>query len=116
MGIRPPRWVGRVLDPVMRTVDQKFCQHRVGIGAIEELEQILSEGRPPFPPVVASKNVVEVFNRTITRWTFTGVSCRVVTVDLFPNWKPFAQKFDQEGMASVLKGTDSPSLAVPIDV
>ena len=100
----------------MKTVDQKFCQHRVGIGAIEELEQILSEGRPPFPPVVASKNVVEVFNRTITRWTFTGVSCRVVTVNLFPNWKPFAQKFDQEGMASVLKGTDSPSLAVPIDV
>ena len=100
----------------MKTSDQKFRQHRAGIGAIEELEQIVSEGRPPLPLVVTSENVVEVLDRTLARWTFTGVSCRVVTVNLFPNWKPFAQKFDQEGMASVLKGTDSPSLAVPIDV
>jgi hypothetical protein len=91
----------------MKTVDQKFCQHRVDIGAIEELEQILSEGRPPFPPVVTSKNVVEVFDRTLTRWTFTGVSCRVEMVDLYPDWKPFAQKYDQEDLASVVKGTDS---------
>jgi hypothetical protein len=64
----------------MTTVDQKFCQHMVDIGAIEELEKILSEGRPPFPPVVTSENVVEVFNWTLTRWMFTGVSCRVVTL------------------------------------
>jgi hypothetical protein len=100
----------------MMTRDQKFYQYRVGIGAIEELEQILSEGRPPF----SSGRDIRKRGRSPRPDThtmdITGVSCSVVTVDLFPDWKPFAQKFDQEGMASALKGTDSPSLAVPIDV
>jgi hypothetical protein len=43
-------------------------------------------------------------------------SGRVVTMDLFPNWKPFTQKFNYEGVAFVLEDVDGPSMAVPIDV
>jgi hypothetical protein len=41
---------------------------------------------------------------------------RVVTVDLLPNSKPFAQKCNHEGMAFVLEGVDDRSMVVPIHV
>jgi hypothetical protein len=56
----------------MKTSDQKFCQHRVGIGAIEEWQQILSDGRPPFPPVLTSEEVVEVLPDTHTMVIYGG--------------------------------------------
>ena len=74
------------------------------------------EGRSTFPPVLTSEDMVKVLDWTFTWWTFTGVNCRVVTVDLFPDWKPLVQKFDQEDMASVLEGPDGPCMAVPIDL
>jgi hypothetical protein len=35
---------------------------------------------------------------------------------LFPNWKPFTQKFNFEGVAFVFTGVDGLGVAVPIDV
>ena len=100
----------------MKTIDQEVRQHRVGVGAIEELEQLVSEGRLPFPPVGTSEDVNEVLDRTLTGRACTGICGRVVAMNLFCNWKLSAQKFYYEGIAFVLKGVDGPSVAVPIDM
>jgi hypothetical protein len=44
---------------------------------------------------------VEVFSRSLARGTLTGICGRIVTVDLFPNSKPFTEKFSDEGVAFV---------------
>jgi hypothetical protein len=78
---------------VAKTIDQEVRQHRVGVGAIEELEQLVSEGRLPFPPVGTSEDVDEVLDRTLTGWTCTGICGRVVAMNLFCNCKLSAQNF-----------------------
>lgn len=101
-------WVSRILEPVAKAIDQNVYQSKVSVGAMDELEQILSEGRLPSPPVWTPEGVVKVFNWTLTRGRLTRICGRVVTVDLSPNWKPFSHKFNYDGMAFVLRGVVGP--------
>jgi hypothetical protein len=101
---------------VVKTIDQDVRQHRVGVGAIEELEQLVSKSRLPFPPVGTSEDVDEVLDWKFIGGTCTGVRGRVIVMDLFSNWKLSVPKNYNEGMAFVLKGVDGPSVAVPIDI
>jgi hypothetical protein len=63
---------------VVKTIDQGARQHRVGVGAIEELEQLVSEGRLPFPPVGTLEDVNEVLD-----WTLTGGACMGYATGLY---------------------------------
>jgi hypothetical protein len=105
------------LEVVVGDIDQNVCEHMFSVGAMDELEQIFSEGRLPSPPVWTAEGVVEAFNRTLTRGTLTGICSRVfVTVDLFPYWKPFTHKLNHEGGAFVLTALHGPCVAAPVDV
>jgi hypothetical protein len=64
----------------VKTIDQEVRQHRV-----EELEQLMSEGRLPFPPVGTSKDVDEILDRTLTGGSCIGICGRVVAMGMFSN-------------------------------
>lgn len=59
-------------------------QYSVSVGAMDELKQNFLEGRLPFPSVWTPEGAREVFNRTHTGGTLTGIYGQLVTVEFPP--------------------------------
>jgi hypothetical protein len=85
---------------------------------IQTLEQFPSKVASPLATlrVWASKCAIKVFTFTRTRRTLARIYYWIVTMNLFSNRKPFAQKFKNACSACGLKVSDGLSVTLPIDV
>jgi hypothetical protein len=90
---------------------------QVCIEIIQALEKFPSKVTSPLVTlrVWASKCVINVFIFTKTQRTLARIYCWIVTMILFSNRKPFAQKFNKEYGACDLKVSDGLSVTLSID-
>jgi hypothetical protein len=66
----------------------------------------------PLSSFWTSESVVEV----LYRWTVTRMYCWIVTMFMFSDWEPFAEKFLDELMPDFAEGDDYSDMALPVYV